>query len=129
MTAIRTRQAANGLALALLLAAALFMQAIVPSGYMPERAETGFITVGICHSGAVMHIPLGPQDQDPADPAANDPLPCTFAALGFATWPPGGALAVPHAVAVRAFATGEAPFALSHARRQQPPARGPPQSV
>jgi len=118
------RRARRGFALVLLLAA-LMVRAAIPQGYMAESTAPGTLTVTICHSDAVVQIPLGAKDT-PAKSADPEPQPCVFSGYGPAvpTAEPAG-VPLPAAVA-EAFLQAEAPFALAHAARQLPPARGPP---
>lgn len=57
----------------------LMLRAAVPAGFMPERSDAGTITLTVCNTGAVVHIPLG-KDKAPK----NDPAPshCAFAGMG-----------------------------------------------
>jgi hypothetical protein len=109
-----------------LLAAALFMRAVLPQGYMPERTGSGAIAVVVCGSGAVHRIPVGDEgdEQQRAEP------PCTFAGLAAPAVP---APALPElrfsaraALAHADLARVTAPFAAPH---RHPPARGPPLTV
>jgi hypothetical protein len=108
----------------LLLAATLFMRAVLPQGYMPERSDSGAIAVVVCGSDAVHLIPLkdGSEEERPrAEP------PCAFAGLGSPAVPPpaGFALAVTAHVEP-AFASVPSTFSVAGAPRLRPPARGPP---
>ena len=109
----------------LLLAAALFMRAFLPQGYMPERTDSGGITVKVCGSGHVLKIPAGkgeaPDEGDRAEP------PCAFAGLGTPALPPPLAAELPTPEQLElAFAhTGHA-TRLPGTRLPHPPARGPP---
>jgi len=110
----------------LLLAAALFVRAFVPAGYMPERADGGMIAVALCGSGEVHLIPRG----DGASPDKDRPRvepPCAFAGLGSPAAPPPAlpALAVPAPIAV-AYAPAPAPVRAGASTRLLPPATGPP---
>ena len=109
----------------LLLAAALFMRAFLPQGYMPERSASGAITVRVCGSGHVVQIPTG-KDEAPANGERAEP-PCAFAGLGTPALPP------PAAAELRAPEPAE--LAFVHAGETapapgtpppHPPARGPP---
>jgi|SoiMethySBSTD1v2_1073268.scaffolds.fasta_scaffold1063972_1 hypothetical protein len=109
----------------LLLAAALFMRAFMPQGYMPERADDGAITVRVCGSGHLLQIPTrtreAPREGQRAEP------PCAFAGLGAPALPPPAIAGLPPpAPREHLFsAVGETPVALS-LRLSHPPARGPP---
>lgn len=118
------RRAKRGFALMLLLAA-LLVRGAIPQGYMAESTAPGVLTVTICHSDAVLQIPLGKTDA-PSKSADPEPQPCVFAGYGPALAAAETAnLPLPAAVA-EAFTLSEAPFALAQAARQLPPARGPP---
>ena len=121
------RRARRGFALMLLLAA-LLVRGAIPQGYMAESIAPGTLTVTICHSDAVAQIPLQKR-KAPAKPVDPEPQPCVFAGQSAAI-PPAEAPALPlPAPIAEAFARAEAPFALAHAARQLPPARGPPQTA
>ena len=125
MTDSLDRRARRGFALVLLLAA-LVVRAAIPQGYMAESTAPGTLTVTICHSDAVVQIPLAGKREAPAKSADPEAQPCVFAGYGMAT-PPADAPALPlPAPAAETIAGAEAPFALAHAARQLPPARGPP---
>src|SRR6188768_2751395 len=79
----------------LLLAAALFMRAFLPQGYMPEQSEGGAITVRVCGAGHVVQIPTG-KDGAPARSERAEP-PCAFAGLGTPALPPSAAAELPAA--------------------------------
>jgi hypothetical protein len=109
----------------LLLAAALFMRAFLPQGYMPERTASGAITVKVCGSGHVLQIPTGkdkaPDDSDRAEP------PCAFAGLGTPALPPPLVAELPAPEPLeRAFARSGHAAPLVVAPLPHPPARGPP---
>ena len=110
----------------LLLAAALFMRALLPQGYMPERSEGGSIAVVVCGSGALHRIPVGGADDQGEKEQRAEP-PCAFAGLAAPAVPtsalpelrfPARAV-LAHADLARVIA----PFAAPH---RHPPARGPP---
>ena len=63
-----------------LLATALFMRALQPQGYMPERSTSGSIAVVVCGSGAVNRIPIG-DGHDRGDEQQRAEPPCAFAGL------------------------------------------------
>jgi hypothetical protein len=108
----------------LLLAAALFMRALVPQGYMAERDVAGAITVKVCGSGHVLHIPVGQGDTPDADERAQPP--CAFAGLGTSALPPAETgLPVPRPGKTLFFTVAaETPGVVD--RLPHPPARGPP---
>jgi hypothetical protein len=119
------RRAKRGFALMLLLAA-LLVRGAIPQGYMAESTAPGVLTVTICHSDAVLQVPLREQGEGPSKSADPEPQPCVFAGYGPALAADEAAsLPLPAAVA-EAFAKADAPFALAAAARQLPPARGPP---
>ena len=119
------RRARNGFTLVLLLAA-LVVRAALPQGYMAESSAPGALTVTICHSDAVVQIPLREQGDAPAKSADPEPQPCVFAGYGPALSATETASLQRPAVVAEAFTQSEAPFALAQAARQLPPARGPP---
>jgi hypothetical protein len=112
----------------LLLAAALFMRAVLPQGYMPERSDSGSIAVVVCGSGAIHRVPLADgtgrgeeEQQQRAEP------PCAFAGIAAPAIPPHSppelALPAPAALAQ----ADRAPVVVPEAApRLHPPARGPP---
>lgn len=110
----------------LLLVAALVVRAAVPQGYMTERADDGGVTVLICHSDAVLQIPV-PKKETPADDGKPAPEACAFAGFwaGAAGGSPALDLPLPQPVA-QSFSIDHGPFVLAAAARQRPPARGPP---
>jgi hypothetical protein len=122
------RRARQGFALVLLLAA-LVVRAAIPQGYMAQSTAPGTLTIAICHSDAVLQIPLKERGDAPAKPADPEPHPCVFAGHGTAT-PPAEppVLSLPRH-AERGFPQTEAPFVLAQAARQRPPARGPPSAA
>jgi hypothetical protein len=109
-----------------LLAAALFMRAMLPQGHMPERSESGSIAVVVCGSGAIHRISIGDGDDQEQERQRAEP-PCAFAglvapaipapALPELRFPARAGLA--HADPARVIAPVAAPRLL-------PPARGPP---
>ena len=94
----------------LLLAAALFMRAVLPQGYMPERTDGGSFAVVVCGSGGTHLIRLGGAADQPQERQRAEP-PCAFAGLGTGTVPPS---------------EWAAPLAPAAPHRLLPPARGPP---
>ncbi len=109
----------------LLLAAALFMRAFVPAGYMAERSDSGTIAVALC-SGGVHLIPLK-QDREAPDENERAEPPCSFAGLAAPALPPplASELLAPTPVAT-AYAGDLASERVPLAHRLFPPARGPP---
>lgn len=109
----------------LLLAAALFMRAVVPQGFMAEADAAGSVTVKVCGAGHLVEIPVGEDESPRGGPRAQQP--CAFAGLGAPALPPppSGELAVPGIVAI---AYGSPPTVFPHAvsAPHRPPVRGPP---
>jgi len=109
----------------LLLAAALFMRALMPQGYMAERTDGGAIAVKVCGSGHVLQIPVG-RDETP-DAADRAQPPCAFAGLGAPALPPPAFADLPAPAPVEAAVLAAAPDAPRVAAPlPHPPARGPP---
>jgi len=109
----------------LLLAAALFMRAFLPQGYMPERTESGAITVRVCGSGHVLQIPTG-KDEAPNKSERAEP-PCAFAGFGTpAVSPPAFAEPPAPELAELAFVHAGQSVPPSATPLPHPPARGPP---
>jgi hypothetical protein len=131
MRAVRSGLRSNA-AMWLLLAAALFLRAIVPHGYMPERSEHGAFTVRLCgeanavlvratqHHGEAHHH----HEQKGEEHAAQ---PCAFAGLSAPAFTPRDLppLLLPAAVVV-AFPHTPVAFAAILAPRLLPPPTGPP---
>ena len=109
-----------------LLAAALFMRAALPQGYMPERSASGAIAVALCGSDGLHLIPLADGAAPDEDRQRAEP-PCAFAGLAAPTIPPHSLpeLALP-APQVLAHADHAPVVALEAAPRLHPPSRGPP---
>lgn len=110
----------------LLLAAALFMRAVMPAGYMPERGNDGTIAISLCNSDGVLRIPV--KDAGPDDDAEHRSAPpCAFAGLGdpLATPPELPQLALFEHFE-HSFAAIAERLALSGHGRVLPPARAPP---
>jgi hypothetical protein len=109
----------------LLLAAALFMRAFLPQGYMPVRSDDGAITVTVCGAGHVLRIPTGrgeaPQRNERAEP------PCAFAGLGSPALPaPARAELVAPEPVKPAIAVAPEAAPGPAAALFRPPVRGPP---
>lgn len=110
----------------LLLAAALFMRALVPHGYMPERAAGGAIAVRLCNSDGVWLIPLE-HGAKPGKDQQRAEQPCAFAGLGSpATPPPALPEIAPRLASNYAFAIDRAAAEIGATPRLMPPATGPP---
>jgi hypothetical protein len=109
----------------LLLAAALFMRAFVPTGYMPERSDTGAISVRVCGAGHVLQIPAGKGEAPDAAERAEPP--CAFAGLGTPALPPPAMFAppAPHPIEPALAEAGVARNQPASPLRL-PPVRGPP---
>jgi hypothetical protein len=123
-----TRARRSSRLLWLLLAAALFMRALVPQGYMAERDDAGAITVKVCGSGHVLQIPIGKDDTPDPDERAQPP--CAFAGSGAPALPPPAVTELPLRPVVESDygrAASDAPRVV--ARLSHPPARGPPLSA
>lgn len=123
-----TRRGSHPTILWLLLAAALFMRAFLPQGYMPEQTADGAITVRVCGAGHVLQIPTGPAEA-PGKAERAEP-PCAFAGLGTPALPP------PAPTELRAPEPTEPAFVPARlaalqpdAGRLLPPARGPPRAA
>jgi len=110
----------------ILLAAALFMRAFVPQGYMPERSGDGAIAVAMCSSGGVHLIPLGDEESAPENERKPADQPCAFAGLGSAALPPALPAPVPAIASAVAYFGPSGPAEATSAPRLRPPARGPP---
>ena len=120
-----TRVRSSRTVLWLLLAAALFMRAFLPQGYMPERTASGAITVKVCGAGHVLQIPTGkgeaPDKSERAEP------PCAFAGLGTPALPPPAFAELPAPELVElAFVHAGQSVPFSATPLPHPPARGPP---
>ncbi len=108
-----------------LLAAALFVRAFVPQGYMPERAADSTITVAICGSEGHWAIPAGKSAPAPEEARADPP--CAFAGIGTPALPPGPALEVPTLALGAAHYPGPSRIVGAvGAEVLLPPVRGPP---
>jgi hypothetical protein len=108
-----------------LLAAALFMRAFLPQGYMPERTDSGAITVRVCGSGHVLQIPIGPYEAPGKADRAQPP--CAFAGLGTPVLPPPALAHLAPPVPVEpAYAPAEEAARRVSTPLPHPPARGPP---
>lgn len=105
----------------LLVALVLLLRAAVPQGFMPERTESGTITLTVCGSGGLLHIPIE------RDAPARKPAPshCAFAGIGAADLPPP--LALPERTWMPLEFAEAAEVAQATARLYpRPPSRGPP---
>lgn len=109
----------------LLVAAALFMRAAVPAGWMPEQSQDGSIIARICNSAIEIEIPTKRGDSAPKQ--GEHQSPCAFA--GFAHGAPLAAAAgladvahAPHAITPERLEQ----FRLSLVHHLRPPGRAPP---
>ncbi len=109
----------------LLIAAALFMRAAVPAGWMPEQGQDGSIIARVCNSGIQIEIPIKHGESLPEQ--SEHHAPCAFA--GFAH----GAPLASHADLALAIIAPQAitpavleQFRLSTADNLRPPGRAPP---
>ena len=111
-----------------LLAAALFMRAFLPQGYMPARAGDGTITVRVCGSGHVVQIPTDKRET-PRGAERVEP-PCAFAGLGTPLLPSPAVADLPtlEPIEVLFGEAAETAFQLI-AALPHPPARGPPRAA
>ena len=110
----------------LLLAAAVFMRAIIPTGWMPDTSRNDALVVTVCNGGYQVVIPLG-RDDAPVDSKAHGSSPCLYA--GFGGDAPLGSLAPqlaapPPPAQVRIAVL--APLALARTPRVTPPSHAPP---
>lgn len=106
----------------LLIAVVLLLRAAVPQGFMPERTVEGSMTLTLCGSGGVVHIPFEKKETPKADEA---PSHCTFAGIGVADLPPP--LVLPSLEwTAPAFAERHEAAQLTARLYPRPPARGPP---
>lgn len=111
----------------LLLAAALFLRAVVPQGYMPERSTAGSIALTLCNSDGVWLVPLNHDGDKPDKSGQRADPPCAFAGLGAPAVPPPASEALPPLAPVPlAFAPAPDAPEQSGQPRLLPPARGPP---
>ncbi|RVT93864.1 hypothetical protein [Sphingomonas crocodyli] len=85
MHAIRALFRRHALLAAIIVALALGVRALVPTGYMTSASTTGF-TVTLCggEQGQTVHIAL-PTDPMHQDDSAKADSPCAFTGLGLAT--------------------------------------------
>jgi len=113
----------------LLLAATLFMRAVMPSGYMAERTDAGSIIVTVCNSDMQLEIPLK-RAGDAPEKGHGSPAPCAFAALS-AHAAPAPDIALPSPAEATALAHWPDRLVAVQRRgtRNLPPARGPPVTV
>jgi len=105
----------------LLIAAVLLLRTAVPQGFMPERSVDGAITLTICGSGGLVHIPLK-QDAPKKD---NAPSHCAFAGIGIADLPPPLELPV-LGLTSPAFIERHEAAQRAASLYPRPPSRGPP---
>lgn len=109
----------------LVVAAALFMRAAVPAGWMPEQSNDGSIIAQVCNSGITIEIPLERGDTAPLQ--SDHQSPCAFS--GFAHGAPLASLIGLGAVALAPQAISPAileRFELGIPPRARPPGRAPP---
>jgi hypothetical protein len=105
----------------LLVAAVLLLRVAVPQGFMPERTGDGSITLTICGSGGLIHIPL----KEDAPKKDNAPSHCAFAGIGVADMPSPLVLTRLDWTAPEFVERHEAAQRAS-ALYPRPPSRGPP---
>ena len=107
----------------LLLAAALFMRAVMPQGYMAE-VKGGEIIVDICNSDATWRIQLPPKKGETKK--HEKPAPCAFAGFAAAATTPD-VPTLPDVLPARAVQPTLAAKALALQRPHVlPPSTGPP---
>lgn len=107
----------------LLLAAALFMRAVMPQGYMAE-AKGGVLIVDICNSDATWTIELPPKKGEAKE--HEKPSPCAFAGFAAAATMPDMPL-LPQVLPARAVQPTLAAKALAlRPAHTLPPSTGPP---
>ena len=117
----------------LIVALALCMKIVVPSGYMIGTSGTEFLTVEICGDGASPHkftqitIPVNGSSQGHQDDRGKGDAPCPYSALSMAsTFADAPLLAIALAFILT---LGFAPVYIrsrGQAARLRPPLRGPP---
>lgn len=109
----------------MVIAAALFMRAMVPAGWMPEQGSDGAIIAQVCNSGITIEIPLKRGDHLPRQ--SNHQSPCAFS--GFAH---GAPLVEPVGLAEAAISPQAITpaileqFEIGVQPRVKPPGRAPP---
>ena len=107
----------------LLLAATLFLRALVPAGWMPDTGSGSDVIVAkMCNSSMVVTIPLG-RDPAPGDSTAHQSETCLFA--GFAGDAPLAAAPPVEQQPVAVLAA----LLLQRTAFLLPPGRGPPVAV
>lgn len=105
----------------LLVLAVLTLRAAVPQGFMPEQKADGTLTLTVCGSGGLVHIPV---QQDGPKPKSA-PSHCAFAGIGAADLPPP--LVLPDiAWAVPEYLERNEAAQRATALYPRPPSRGPP---
>lgn len=118
----------------LVMALALCMKIVVPSGYMLGSSGAKFLTVEICGDGASPHkftqiaIPLKDGSQGHGDEHGKGDSPCPYTALSMASL--GGAdaplLGIGLAFILALGFTALIPAPLGQISHLRPPLRGPP---
>ncbi|TNE33965.1 MAG: hypothetical protein EP350_02820 [Alphaproteobacteria bacterium] len=109
----------------LLIAAALFMRAAVPAGWMPEQGQGATIVAKVCNSAITIEIPLKRGETAPRQ--GNHQVPCAFSSFA-----DGAPLAEPIGLAEAAIALQAITlaileqFELGVQPRVKPPGRAPP---
>ncbi len=132
MSSIRRHILRHRMVAVWLVALALAMKALVPTGFMPIIASNGTITVEICggsqHQTVTMTIPGLAKQQDQPGKQGKTDMPCAFSGLSMQ----GLAAADPIALALAILfilATGLRETPQPTARQiafLRPPLRGPP---
>ncbi|QKG72089.1 hypothetical protein [Erythrobacter mangrovi] len=110
----------------MLLAATLFLRALVPVGWMPDTGRTDVIVAKVCNADYVLRIPLN-RDTKPEDTAGHQDGHCLFA--GFSGDAPLASTAVLLALPPPVAELRIVSFArlnLGRIAYLLPPGRGPP---
>jgi hypothetical protein len=108
----------------LLLAMALLVRAVVPQGFMVDRAVDG-VTIAMCNSDMTVTIPFKPGHVPQQDDGKGEP--CAFAGHQSAAAPPAGMAPLPLPLLAPAPYNAVRERALSPASPHHlPPATGPP---
>ena len=110
----------------LLLAATLFLRALVPAGWMPDTDRTDVIVAKMCNSTATVTITLD-RKTSPDEPAAHESGACLFAGFaGDAPLPETSATADRAAPAAQQPIGVHAALLLERTAFLLPPGRAPP---
>ena len=108
----------------------LLLRALVPTGYMADRTQSGSITVTICGSDGVFLIPLEKDQSSHDNEEQRADAPCTASSFAKAMGAPPQPLVLSTNIQrITAYEARNAPFCLAARARAMPPARGPPITV